>query len=144
MVAKMMNKFIFDEKTSLKLQTLITHLYCSGERVRVWYGDIKTGKAWPEENDVIGFIGMSTGVKPIPLLINNSRSLGGGGLLYGSILRIDRIEGKRTIYQHDSFEHGITVQCCQVLVFGVIHANCATEQKAQRLADFLSGKRYSK
>lgn len=134
----------FNEKTSLKLQTLITHLSHSRERVRIWYGDINTGKAWPEEHDVTGFIGRSTGEKPIPLLINNSRSFGGGGLLDHCIVRIDRIEGKRTIYQHDNFDHGIMVNGLQVFAHGVIHASCATEQKAQRLADFLSGKRYSK
>jgi hypothetical protein len=139
-----MNNFNFSERTSVKLQTLINHLYSSGERLRFWFGDTVTGKAWAEEHEIIGFIGKSTGIKPIPLLINNSRSLGGGGLLDGSIIRIDRIQGKRTIYQHENFDHGVSVSGCQVLVFGVIHANCETEQKAQRLADFLTGKRYSK
>lgn len=139
-----MKAFNFNEKTPLKVQTLISHLHSSGERVRVWFGDIETGKAWPEEFDVTGFIGKSTGIKPIALLINNSRSYGGDALLDHCIVRIDRIDGKRTIYQHENFDHGVTVSGSEVLVFGVVHANCTSNDKAQRLADFLTGKRYSK
>lgn len=139
-----MNNFCFNENTPLRLQTIISQLYASGERVRIWYGDIETGKAWPEEFDIKGFVGKSIGVEPIPLLINNSRSFGGGGLLAHCIVRIDRIQGKHTIYQHTTFEHGVTVSNNDVLVFGKTHATCSTPEKAQKLADFLSGKRYSK
>lgn len=37
--------------------------------VRIWLGDTQTGRAWAEENDVIGTIGRSTGTMEVPLLV---------------------------------------------------------------------------
>lgn len=139
-----MKKFSFDEKTPVKVQQVLTAIYASKVRVRVWLGDTATGEAWPEEHDVLGVIGSSTGMTPIPLLINNSRSLGGHGVLDNCIVRIDRTDGGGTIYKHANFNHGITVQGLQVFAHGVLHANCQSEEKAQRLAAFLKGERYSK
>ena len=68
-------------------------------RYRFFYGDIKTGRIWHESYDVIGYLGKSTGTRPILLLVNNARSLGGGALSTHSILRIDDIRTGRTLYR---------------------------------------------
>lgn len=140
----MKKTFNFDERTSEQVKREIERLHASRARVRVWYGDISTGEAWPEELDIIGRIGRSTGQKPIPLLVHNARSIGGAGLLDGCIVRIDLIETKHTLYKHPNFSHGVTVDNCTVLVDGKTHAVLSTTEKAQRLSDFLTGERYSK
>ena len=75
------------------------------QRLRVYYGDTKTGRDWEEIYDVSGYIGNSTGTIKIPLLVHNSRSLGGGGLLDNAIVKI-RSANKRNggvIYQHPKY-----------------------------------------
>ena len=48
-------------------------------RIRIYYGE--NGKSWNEGHGTIGYIGRSTGKNKIPLLVYNSRSLGGGGIV---------------------------------------------------------------
>lgn len=62
-------------------------------RIRVFYGDVQTGKSWDEYNDVMGTVGRSTGTVKIPLLIHNTRSSGGCGILDHCIIRITQDSG---------------------------------------------------
>ena len=95
--------FTFDNNTCSKVKTVLTECYNNQCRVRIWYGDTKTGLSWMDEYDVIGTIGRSTGKQKIPLLVKNSRSNGGGGILCHCIIRIDVIGSRRTIYRHPLF-----------------------------------------
>lgn len=74
-------------------------------RVRLFYGDVKTGEAWTEENDVAGTVGRSTGRVKIPLLIANANSSGGPGILDHCIVAIMTGPG-RFIYRHPQFNVG--------------------------------------
>jgi len=81
----------------------------AGDRVYLRYGDLKTGKDWLDEFEVEGTIGRSMGPVKIPLLIHNSRSLGGGGILDHRILRIatkDRVLYESPVYQRPKFGTG--------------------------------------
>lgn len=71
-----------------------------GQRIKLCYGDQKTGKNWNEENDIIGTLGRSTGSIKIPLLIATSRSRGGGGILDNCILKITEARTGAILYQH--------------------------------------------
>ena len=62
-------------------------------RLRIHYGDPKTGRAWDNKPET-GSIGRSTGSIKIPLLIKTTRSLGGGGLLDNCIIKIEQKIGK--------------------------------------------------
>lgn len=73
-------------------------------RIQVDYGDVKTGKSWGEVYDITGTIGRSTGINKIPLLIHNTRSMGGGGLLDHCIVKISISKGKSVLYQHPQYE----------------------------------------
>lgn len=73
------------------------------ERIRVYFGDTQTGKDWGEVNDVTGYVGRSTGPIKIPLLVHNSRSMGGGALLDHCIVKIETTKGKRVLYQHENY-----------------------------------------
>lgn len=100
--------------TDPRVVTAIEDNLHNGRRLRIWYGDTDRpdfekvhdrrpdpGKDWGEENDVTGTIGRSTGLKPIPLLIHNSRSYGGGAILTDCIVRI--MSGSYEIYRHPNF-----------------------------------------
>lgn len=83
-------------------------------RVHLFYGDTETtdfervhkrkpdpGHDWNDENDVTGYVGRSTGLKPIPLLIHNSRSYGGGAIMDDCIVRI--IVNGQELYRHPNY-----------------------------------------
>jgi hypothetical protein len=56
-------------------------------RIRIYYGDLITGRDWLEEHDVEGYLGNSLGPLKVPLLICNRRSLGGAALLDHCIVK---------------------------------------------------------
>ena len=58
-------------------------------RIKLDLGDTKTGKSWNEVYDVTGRIGLSRGDKArFPILVHNTRSLGGTSILQDCILSI--------------------------------------------------------
>ena len=57
-----------------------------------------------DEYDVEGYVSRSTGITPIPILVHNKRSLGGGGILTNCIVKITTTgKNKWTLYQHPSY-----------------------------------------
>lgn len=46
-----------------KLLNTIVYCHNNRKRVRLWYGDRKTGKIWLEEHDIMGRIGRTTGLQ---------------------------------------------------------------------------------
>lgn len=67
-------------------------------RITVDYGDVKTGVSWEETHNVTGRVGRSTGSIKIPLLIHNSRSMGGCGILTHCIIGIKESKGGKVLY----------------------------------------------
>ena len=118
--------------------------------VSILLGYSKTGRDWCEEWDTMGYVGRSTGQVKIPLLINNSKSFGGGAILTGNIVRIT--VNKRDIYRHPKYHIGkITFKPSAypelpygVWINGKNHANFKTAEKAQKWAKFISGETNSK
>jgi hypothetical protein len=77
----------------------------SNTRVRLVFGDVKTGISWKEIYDVAGTIGRSTGKFKIPILLHNVRSMGGGAILDNCIIGI-RYSNKKEggwIYRHKHY-----------------------------------------
>jgi len=85
------------------IRILENHLHDYSERLHLSYGDKETGEDWNEEYDVDGYIGRSSGSIKIPLLIHNSRSMGGSGILTDCIVRIQTAKGKITLYKHPKY-----------------------------------------
>ncbi len=147
--------FYFNDETSDKVKQCIEHCYNSNLRIRLWYGDTNTGVSWLDEYDVIGTIGRSMGRQKIPLLIKNSRSSGGGGILCHCIIRIDVIGSRRTIYEHPLFnvptlgvypnleEDTKTKYPFIVLKYGTIQARFKNKKAAYNYVDFMTGERYT-
>ena len=73
-------------------------------RIVVDYGDSATGKSWGDRYDIRGYVGRSTGINKIPLLVYNSRSYGGGAMLDNRIIKISESKGGRVLYQHSNYQ----------------------------------------
>lgn len=143
-------------KENEKLWSILSSLVHSGRRVRIWYGD-ETGRSWNDEHDVTGTIGRSTGNIKIPLLIKNSRSYGGCPLLDDCIIRIDDIQQKRTLFQHENFhveKLEVKTELGSEYPYKVMQhkdsgevqnvANFKDIKTALRWIDFMNGNRYCK
>lgn len=118
----------------------------SRQRVRLFYG--KDGTVWPEENDVLGYIGRSTGKTPCYLLIHNSRSTGGPAISVGSIMGIRATSGE-WLYKHPDFNVGTWDTVKDGFLFAVthngeIHAKHLLHDQATKLKCFMRGHRFSK
>lgn len=145
----------FDFGTDVKVARILEQSRLTGQRIRIFYGDTETGRDWLEEYDVIGKVGRSTGTFKIPLLINNSRSLGGGSISTNRILRIIDVKTKRELYKHEKYVTPILVQCesqnpeyaieiRNALKDNEVHARFKTVGSAARWLDFMHGKRMCK
>lgn len=130
--------------TPKKVIKVLEEMLKTRTKVRIFYGDAKTGQSWHEENDVVGRIGRSTGTIKIPLLVPDGES-GGSGLLDHCIIRIDTHEG--TLYQHRKFRVGeMTLSMgndqklpWEVFIDNVLHARFELNKEATKLMSFLQG-----
>lgn len=132
-----------------RVLSILEDARASGYRIRLFLG--KDGLIWNEENDIIGTVGRSTGITPCALLINNTRSMGGGAILTDCIIGIYKTDGTE-LYWDDAYK----VPVCEVIqgdlpaypynvnINGELYGRCKTEKQAVRLADFMSGKRFQK
>ena len=133
----------------------------TGTRVRLFYGDRKTGRDWGEENSVTGTVGRSTGTVKIPLLISRSNALGGLAILDNCIVRIIASGGpeayRHPLYQEPVFhieeaDQALRAEGYQASVMqdnyqgtgGPNIANFHTRQQAERWIDFMMGRRMGK
>lgn len=147
---KVVNGVEFDAKTPERVVSTLLNYMGTGQRIRVFYGDTKTGRDWCEEYDTMGYVSRSTGQVKIPLLINNRKSWGGGGILDDCIVRIT--VDRRDVYRHPKYHIGkITFKPSPypefpygVWINGKNHANFKTAEKAQKWAKFISGESNSK
>jgi len=79
-------------------------------RIRVDYGHTtpepgkEVGQSWGEVYDITGYVGRTCGEIKCPILVYNSRSMGGGIPLTHCIVRIETTRGKETLYQHPNFK----------------------------------------
>lgn len=102
---KVLSGLYYHRETSDEIIGIIDRLHRERTRVVISYGDVVSGRMWgiDEETDVTGRISNSMGPVKIPILIHNSRSMGGGSLLEHGIIRIRYARGKSVIYQHPNF-----------------------------------------
>ena len=114
------NELCFDDETNENVMNVICECFLRGTRIRVWYGDIVTGKSWDEENDTIGRVGKSTGNVKIPLLIKNKRSSGGGALLSNRIIKIVNMSTKKFCTNMKLF-HNQNLTLHKILFFKMVN-----------------------
>ena len=116
-------------------------------RLHISLGDTASGRDWLEEFETHGYVGRSIGPVKVPLLVANTRSLGGGSILAHCIVRIRTSAGGRVLWQHPDYHHG-TLEIRQktepvtlpdgrtltvdVLRDGELHASFESVEKARR------------
>lgn len=93
-----LTELCYDINTPDNLCNTIDSLLTNRKRVVLNYGNVETGESWNEIHDIKGRIGRSTGIIKIPLLVYNTRSLGGGAVLDKAIIEIKESVGGRVIY----------------------------------------------
>jgi hypothetical protein len=147
---KIVNGTAYDVDTPDKVVNVLEMARRTKQRIRIFYGDRKTGKDWYEEADTMGYIGRSGGRIQIPLVIANARSHGGPHLLDNCIVKIQI--GKCVQYQHPTYHQGkFTMREASDYLQGMGYttsvfvneeniANFKTESKAQRYIDYITGK----
>ena len=135
-------------------------------RIRLFYGDTDrpdfervhgrlpdAGKDWNEENDVTGYVGVSGGTNPIPLLLHNSKSTGGVGILIDCIVRMF-VDGYE-VYTHPEYHNKMDnaelkpsdmqpEYSTNIEVDGQIYARFRSLTSAKRYLAFMRGERMSK
>lgn len=89
----------YDIRTNDTIIRILEKCRLDGTRIVLDYGDIKTGRSWGEVYDITGRLGRSSGSIKIPILLHNSRSIGGGGILDHCIIGIKTSKGKYPLYK---------------------------------------------
>ncbi|MBS3963766.1 MAG: hypothetical protein KGZ80_04570 [Methylomonas sp.] len=142
--ARLASGTCYHQETPDQVVRVLESCMKSGQIVRVFYGDTKTGQSWHDEFDMVGRIGRSTGSIKIPLIVPD-RDSGGPGLLDHCIIRIDSRES--TLYQHKKFRVGeMTLSKgddakwpWEVFIDSVLHARFALNAEAVKFMDFIQG-----
>lgn len=139
-----------------RLKNVLTNLLHNQFRVRIFLGDPATGQDWEEEYDTMGYIGRTTGQHKIPILVNNSRSLGGRAILTNCIVKITYSTGNFILWQHPNYHHAVhTIRACkvqclegdylaEVLKDGEPYVHFKTILQANNWVDFIEGRRNNK
>lgn len=94
------NETHYHSETPIQVIEVLEKCRLNNTRIVLDYGDRKTGKSWNEEYGIKGRIGRSTGTGniKIPILIYNSRSIGGVGILTDCIIGIKESKGGKSLY----------------------------------------------
>jgi len=92
------NGTTYKDETPKAVINLLEASRTNHTRIRIFYGDVKTGRDWGDL-PMCGTIGRSMGPIKIPLLIRTSRSTGGEGILDHCIVKITESKGGRVLYQ---------------------------------------------
>ena len=89
----------YDPGTDPAVRFILETLMRSRRPTRLFFGDVKTGRDWLEENDVAGTIGRRTGTRPVALLVPYGDN-DGPAILTACILRILVDDGQEAYRHH--------------------------------------------
>lgn len=103
---KHINGTSFDERTPDEVIRVLESARQNRTRLHISLGDTASGRDWLEEFETHGYVGRSMGPVKVPLLVANTRSLGGGSILAHCIVRIRTSAGGRVLWQHPDYHHG--------------------------------------
>ena len=115
-------------------------------RVRLFYGDPKTGRDSEQEYDVTGYVSRSTGPVKIPILLASNRSMSGPEIDTAYIVRL--LVGGRDVYVHPRY-HRPNYRIGNAKIKGLVEvyngtslvARFKSTQSAQRWIAFMYGER---
>lgn len=137
----------YPEKMPEPVQKILADAHKYNMKLRIFYGDLKTGAAWPEEHDVMGTIGCSTGPQKVPLIIASSQTVGGSPVMYPVVAICSHTHW---LYKHPTFTFGKWMYKADddgkiwVYFNGEKHASFVNIRKATNYISFMQGDRWMK
>jgi hypothetical protein len=146
---KVVNGTYYHEQTPDKVIETLEYARQTGARIRVFYGDVESGRDWMEIYGTNGYVGRSTGQVKVPLLITSSRSIGGDPILDHCIVRItvNKVDAYRHVKYHLPHLEIKENQPYEYIVVADGNTKIArvkTRSGAERWIEFLKGERNSK
>ena len=139
---KVVDGVSFYEDTNESVINILLDAMKHKDRIRVFFGDAKSGSDWCETYDTMGTIGTSCGMTKVPLLIHSIRSMGGDAILTDSIVKITR--NKKVIYKHPNYNCNIKIDGDYIVDDNgknVSYFWTKDENKRKRFFEFLKGTR---
>jgi hypothetical protein len=105
------NGTTYDIRTPDKVVKVLEQARTNKTRLKIVYGDGNNGRVW-EDFPIIGRIGRSMGPVKIPIILFNSRSMGGCGILDHCIVKIEHSNSKSggVLYRHPQYHEKSTTQ----------------------------------
>jgi hypothetical protein len=101
---KLVNGTSYNLETSEAVVKVLEKCRHTGNRIRVEYGDVETGRGWGDDYDVTGTVKRSMGPTKVPLLLHNARSSGGGAMLDHCVVAIMTSIGAVDLYRHPTYQ----------------------------------------
>lgn len=99
---KVINDTWYSIETKDEVINILENARLCRDRIRLFYGDNKTGEDWLEDCDIMGRVGRSYGgIISIPILVKNSNSIGGTAILTDCIVKMTI--NKKVVYQQDNY-----------------------------------------
>lgn len=151
----------FSLNTPTKVRRVLEAARESGDILRIFLGDPETGRDWCEENDVVGFVGRTGGIKKCLILLEPLKEYGdvcpaGSGSMISTdhVLRIANVTTNEELYRHEKYElpqiviteaaAGVRKQGCRYAANrdGKNIANFKTYEEALRYQAFMLGASY--
>jgi len=101
---KVIDGTAFHIETADKVCHVLNNAMKENIRIKLDYGFTSTGKSW-NEHGICGYVGRSTGVVKVPLLLHNKRSMGGGSIRDHCVVKISYANKKLggVLYRHPSY-----------------------------------------
>jgi hypothetical protein len=100
--------FYLDKDTADDVRHVLNSVYAGsrrGARIRVWYGNVVTGRAWNNTFNVAGYLGSTTKRIQEPVIRALKSATEGEIVNAAQIVRIDMVETGETLYRHAKFHH---------------------------------------
>lgn len=150
---------IFDPDTPPTLKAVLEACRHRRNVVRLFTGNVETGRDWLGEWDTIGQIGRSMGAIKVPLLVPKGDN-GGGAILTACVLRVVDVASGKDLWRHPAYQVPVlTVRetadadVCEKYPFEVmrddaqgtpeVQARFKTQIEASNWVAFMRGERHS-
>ena len=141
---KVVDGVSFYQETNESVINILLDAIKNKYRIRVFFGDAKSGSDWLDDYSTIGTIGLSNGPVKLPLIIQNIKSTGGCAISTDIIVKITR--NKKIIYQHPNYNCDIKIDGDYLVDSNgkkIMHFWTKDENKRKRFFEFLKGERNS-
>lgn len=137
---RVINGTSYDSTTCQQVIDTLENIRQKQIRVHLSYGFVdgpRAGEDWFEEHEVTGRISRSMGPVKVPIIVYNRRSLGGGGIIVGRIIKIRRTDTNQILYQHLKYNYGILTtksnnETIDLFRNGKLHANFKNQKELDR------------